>query len=38
MSTTAKARLYATSAVVGIGTMITVMGAPWKFNFVASWF
>ncbi len=32
MSTTTKARIYATTAIVGISGLITVMGAPWKFN------
>ncbi len=33
MSNTTKARLYATTAVVGITGLITVMGAPWKLSF-----
>ncbi len=32
MSNLTKARLYATTAVVGLSGLITVMGAPWKFK------
>lgn len=32
MSPAMKARLYATTAVVGLSGLITVMGAPWKFR------
>ncbi len=32
MSNAMKARLYATTAVVGLTGLITVMGAPFKFR------
>ena len=32
MNAATRARIYATTAVVGISGLITVMGAPWKFN------